>query len=487
MQSNRMLYDVIVVGSGIAGLYTCLNLDEKFKVLLLSKRELDLNNTSLAQGGVAVVLDKNDKFEYHIEDTLVAGNYKNNLDNLEIMVEEGPKDIEKLLNLGVEFDKDIEGNLLKTLEGAHSKRRIVHYKDKTGSEIINKLIKNVKNKINIEILENAFLANIKKDKLFKLNVLKDNKNYVYYTNYLVLATGGIGKIYKYTTNSAIATGDGIAMAHILGANIKGLDLIQFHPTALNVENNERFLISEAVRGEGAFLLNNKFERFMNKYDKRGELAPRDVVSKAIIEEINKTKSEKIYLDISYKDDEFIKNRFPNIYRNCLKYKIDITKDKIPVYPSQHYLMGGIDVDKNAQSSVDNLYAVGECSHTGVHGNNRLASNSLLEGLVFSRRAAQNINKKGKVNLKIDSKLKCEHIIGNIKLDCKYKNEIQNIMQKSYFVNLNKNEAEEGIKKIKQILKQLENNNYIKDVHYYETRNMAIISKLVLEESLKNGK
>ncbi|SHK17431.1 L-aspartate oxidase [Tepidibacter formicigenes] len=482
-----MFYDVVVVGSGIAGLYTCINLDEKFKVLLLSKDKLDLNNTSLAQGGIASVLDENDRFKYHFEDTLIAGNYKNNKKHLEIMVKEGPKDIEKLLNIGVDFDKDNEGNLLKTLEGAHSKRRIVHHKDKTGREIIDKLIKNIKNKKNIEILENAFLANIKKDELFKLTILKDNKNYIYRCNYLVLATGGIGKIYKYTTNSSISTGDGIAMAHILGANIKGLNLIQFHPTALNIGNNERFLISEAVRGEGAFLLNNKFERFMSKYDKREELSPRDVVSKSIIKEINETKSENIYLDISYKDDGFIKNRFPNIYENCLKYGIDITKEKIPVYPSHHYLMGGIDVDKNSQSSIDKLYAVGECSHTGVHGNNRLASNSLLEGLVFSRRAAEDINKKDKIELKINCETKYRNIDGNIELDNNYKKDIQNIMQSSYFVNLNKNKAKEGIKKINYIIKELKNNNYIKNVNYYETRNMAIISKLILEESLKNDK
>lgn len=476
-----MFYDAIIVGSGIGGLYTCINLNEKFKVLLVSKDKLDINNSSLAQGGIAGVLDKDDSFKEHIEDTLVAGNHKNDLDNLDIMVKEGPFDIINLINLGVNFDRDDDGILSKTLEGGHRKRRIVHHKDKTGKEIVNILIKNVKNKKNIDILENGFVSDIKKhENFFEIDIMKnDEVNDLFYCNYLILATGGIGKIYKYTTNSAIATGDGIAMAYSIGAQIKGLNLIQFHPTALNIDKNERFLISEAVRGEGAYLLNSKGQRFMNKYDERCELAPRDIVARAIIQESEETYSQNIYLDISHKNPDFIKNRFPSIYENCLSYGIDITKDKIPVFPSQHYLMGGINVNKNSESTINNLYAVGECSHTGVHGSNRLASNSLLEGLVFARRAALDINKKGKITFKYNEESNNKNVTRNLKLDNKYKIEIQEIMQNSYFIKLDKKNIRRGLSKLDNILNKLENNNYMKNRDFYEIKNMAVISKLIL--------
>ncbi len=480
-----MIYDVIVIGSGIGGLYTCVHLDKKFKVLLLSKDKLDLNNTSLAQGGIAGVLDEKDSFKDHIADTLIAGNYKNNLKSVETMVKEGPGDIENLIKLGIEFDQDDAGCLLKTLEGGHSKRRIIHHKDKTGCEVVQKLIHYVKKQKNIDILKKAFVAEVvKKEDYFKIHIIDKNKRRFLYAKYVIFATGGVGKIYKYTTNSSIATGDGIAMAHRMGAKIEGMDCIQFHPTALNVEEKERFLISEAVRGEGGYLLNNKGERFMKKYDKRKELAPRDVVSKCIMKEVERSNSSNIYLDISYKNPVFLKNRFPNIYENCLSHGINITIDKIPVFPSQHYLMGGISVNINSESSIQNLYAVGECSNTGVHGNNRLASNSLLEGLVFSRRAAMDINKKGKGDLDCTVKEE-EYIIGDMKIKPSYKAKIQDIMQNSYFVKLNRDKAIEGLNKIKNIVEEIEGKKYKRDKDYYETINVGIIGKLILEESIKN--
>lgn len=484
-----MFYDAIIVGSGIGGLYTCINLDEKFNVLLISKDKLELNNSSLAQGGIAVVLGEDDSFNSHIEDTLIAGNYKNNLENVEIMIKEGPSDIINLINLGINFDKDDNGDLLRTLEGAHGKRRIVHHKDKTGREIIRELINNIKNKKNIDILEHGFLSYIKKyEGGFKIDIIENDEiNKIFCCTYLVIATGGIGKLYKYTTNSSISTGDGIAMAYSLGARISSMNLIQFHPTVLNIGKNERFLISEAVRGEGAYLINDNHERFMNKYDKRCELAPRDIVSKSIINEVKETNSYKIYLDISYKNPDFIKNRFPSIYENCLKYGLDITKDKIPVFPAQHYIMGGIDVNKNSESTINNLYSVGECSHTGVHGNNRLASNSLLEGLVFARRAAVDINKKGKINFEYKNKSEYTILSKGVELDSRYKQEIQNIMQESYFIKLNRYEAQKGLSKINFILNDIENKHYIRNKNFFETRNMAIISKLILGESIENDK
>jgi L-aspartate oxidase len=480
-----MTYDVVVIGSGISGLYTSINLSEDLNVLVISKDELNMNNSYLAQGGIAAVLDKEDNYEIHIKDTLIAGEYTNNTKHLDILIKEGPIDVMRLVDIGVDFDRDENGNLAKTLEGGHSKKRIVHHKDKTGKEVINKLLNYITTKENISTMDKTLVADINKEKdLFELNIIKDEKFKTIYCTSLVLATGGIGKVYKYTTNSKIATGDGIALAHKLGANIKNISKIQFHPTALNLGSNERFLVSEAVRGEGGILLNKNGHRFMFDYDNRGELAPRNVVAKGIYNESIKYNSEDIYIDISHKDKEFIKNRFPNIHKNCLKHGLDITKDRIPVYPCEHYLMGGIDVNENSESSVDNLYAVGECSHTGIHGNNRLASNSLLEGLVFARRAAQKINYEIKNNIsEVYNKKNKVYNKGTISIDNNLRSKIQNIIQESYFIVLDKEKSEKGLIEIDSIVTDLKTNDYIKDVNYYEIRNMAIVSKLILGEVL----
>ncbi len=388
-------YDVVIIGTGLAGLYASLNFPSDMNILLVSKRELELSNSSLAQGGVACVLDTvHDSYKLHINDTLIAGKYKNNLHSVEKLVSQGPADVLKIKELGVEFDLNEDGSLCKTLEAGHSRHRIVHHKDSTGKAMVDGLIEAVKKLPNVTICDNALVYSIQKVlNGFYVSILKDGESFHYGCNYCILATGGIGRVYKYTTNSAIATGDGIAFAHMMGAKIKYLSRVQFHPTAFAADKDrERFLISEAVRGEGAVLLNCNGERFAFDYDSRGELAPRDVVSNAIMREAIKTKSEKFYLDITHKPADFVKSRFPMIYERCLEEGVDITKDRIPVFPCQHYLMGGIDVDLDSRTSVEGLYAVGECAHTGVHGANRLASNSLLESLVFSKRAAKEIEK-----------------------------------------------------------------------------------------------
>ena len=306
-----------------------------------------------------------------------------------------PKALPKILDYGVDFDRTPDGELHRTLEGGHSRHRIFHHKDATGAEILDKLLKKVKTLPNVTILEHAMMTGMQKtDTGFSVNVMQGGSCTVYSSHFMILATGGIGRVYRFTTNSKIATGDGIAFAYENGAEIRNLHLIQFHPTAFNDHHTrECFLISEAVRGEGAYLLNCNKERFMDRYDERLELAPRDVVSHAIILESRRTHSDNFYLDISYKDSEFIKNRFPMIYEKVLEQGYDMTKEPIPIFPCQHYLMGGIQVDDNSETTAPNLYAAGECSHTGVHGNNRLASNSLLEALVFSRQAALDIAKK----------------------------------------------------------------------------------------------
>ncbi|MEG0615067.1 MAG: FAD-binding protein, partial [Oscillospiraceae bacterium] len=349
MQKN---YDVVIVGSGVAGLYSALNLSSDLKILLLTKRELRLCNSALAQGGVAAVYEPvDDNIQLHTNDTLIAGGYKNDLNAIKVLVSEAAVEIQKIIDYGVDFDKNPDGTYHKTLEGGHSRHRIFHHKDATGFELLCRLIEAVQKLPNVDVIENSLLCDVKKTQTgFAFDVLEDEKHCYYNSHFCILGTGGIGRVYEYTTNSAIATGDGITFAYEMGAEIKNLHLVQFHPTAFNNKHTrECFLISEAVRGEGAYLLNCNGERFMNEYDERLELAPRDVVSHAIIAESQKTGSDDFYLDISYKDSDFLKNRFPMIYKYLLQQGIDMTADRIPIYPCQHYLMGGIDVDTSART------------------------------------------------------------------------------------------------------------------------------------------
>lgn len=479
-------YDVVIVGAGAAGLYGALQFPENVSVLLISKRELPLSNSSLAQGGVAAVLDKShDNFKLHIADTLIAGKYKNNLAAIEVLVSEGPEDVLKLKEMGVAFDLDESGKMMMTLEAGHSRHRIVHHKDSTGRAIVDALIEKVKEHKNVDILENTLLYSLKKadNGFFAGLILADGQQAFIGAKYCIMASGGIGRVYQYTTNSAIATGDGITLAHMLGAKIKHLSWIQFHPTAFAAEaDRERFLISEAVRGEGAVLLNCDGERFAFDYDERGELAPRDVVSNAIILESRKKGNEKFYLDITDKDSEFIKNRFPMIYERCLEEGVDITKDRIPVFPCQHYLMGGIDVDLNARTAVDRLYAAGECSHTGVHGANRLASNSLLEALVFSRRAAQDITErlKNDVGVAVGELPASESLDGN-ELPQGLRTEIRKIMQTAHFVIPDPSAVPNGLKRAREIRDLLLNGNYKIDHNFVEARSLACVACIILEE------
>ncbi|MBQ5347227.1 MAG: L-aspartate oxidase [Ruminococcus sp.] len=482
-------YDVVIVGAGVAGLYAALQFTEDVSVLVVSKREFTLSNSSLAQGGVAAVLDKNhDNFKLHIADTLIAGKFKNNLSAVEKLVSEGPSDVMRLKEIGVDFDTEKSGELSKTLEAGHSRNRIVHHKDSTGKAIVDTLIEAVSKKPNVEMIENTFVFEINKvENGFWIGLLSGGVISQIGARYTLIATGGIGRIYRYTTNSAIATGDGIALAHMLGARINHLSRIQFHPTAFAAENaRERFLISEAVRGEGAVYLNCKGERFAFKYDERGELAPRDVVSDAVIRESIATGSEKFYLDITHKDADFIKNRFPMIYSRCLEEGIDMTKDKIPVFPCQHYLMGGIQVSVNAQTTVEGLYAAGECTHTGVHGANRLASNSLLEALVYSRNAAQHmmykLKKLEKAPLGKAPKLPSGK---GEKLPVGIRTEIRSIMQDTYFVLPKPEKYEESFERVDEILNNLITGNYELTPDFVEARSTAICAGIILDE-LREG-
>ena len=478
-------YDIVILGSGVAGLYSALQFNNKYNVLVISKKSAELSNSSLAQGGIAAVLDKeNDTFDLHAEDTFIAGKYKNNPESIKVLVSEGPDDVLNLRRLGVDFDSDENGNMLMTLEAGHSRHRIVHHKDFTGKAVTDRLIEVVIARENIELVENTMVFSIDKaENGFYIGMLKDGEISTTSCSYCILATGGIGRVYEYTTNSAIATGDGIAFARKLGAEIMHLDRIQFHPTAFAAEKNrERFLISEAVRGEGAILLNCYGERFAHNYDERGELAPRDVVSETIIRESIRTQSSKFYLDITHKGAEYIKERFPMIYENWLAEGIDITKERIPVYPCQHYLMGGIDVDLNGKTTVDRLYAVGECSHTGVHGANRLASNSLLEALVFGRRASLDIIKdieagnQGTVTGDLP-----EYSMGSVELPKGIRTEIRNALQDAYFVIKKPEKFEESFKRFDEILTDLENTDYKLTIDYIEAKSLASVAQEIMLE------
>jgi L-aspartate oxidase len=480
-------YDVIIAGCGAAGLYAAINLPSELNILILAKRELSLCNSSLAQGGIAGVYDcPNDNIQYHENDTLVAGGFKNNPDAVHTLVSEAAQDIKHIIELGVDFDKNPDGTYHRTLEGGHSHHRIFHHADATGAEIASTLLKKVQTLENVDILENTLLCSVKKTSTgYSAFTLKDGNYSTYNCHFMILATGGIGRVYEFTTNSAIATGDGICFAYEMGAKIKNLSYVQFHPTAFNNKHTrECFLISEAVRGEGAYLLNCHGERFMQNYDQRLELAPRDVVSHAIILESRKQNSTDFYLDISYKDSDFLKKRFPMIYEKLLEQGFDLTKDRIPIFPCQHYLMGGIDVDNNAETSLPNLYACGECSHTGVHGSNRLASNSLLEALVFSRHAAMDITSK------LDS---CPKDFEDAQFSANTENEhiphgsrteTRKIMQNCHFVIPDKKAAADGFKRIEEIRNDLLNGNYYVDADYVEAKSLVTVAYIILKDVIQ---
>jgi len=390
----RLQTDVVVIGAGIAGLYTALQISEYADVVLISKKGLDDSNTRWAQGGIAAVTTKSDSPALHRQDTLIAGAGLCSYEAVEVLVHEGPERLKELIAYGTEFDKDAQGRYELTKEGAHSKRRILHAQgDATGAEIVRALSKRIGEQPNITVLENHFAIDVvtQDDECVGVIVMKPDDEIVFIeSRATVLATGGAGQLYRYTTNPDIATADGIAMAYRAGARIKDVEFIQFHPTALYYPGAPRFLISEAVRGEGAILRNSNGERFMEQYHPQKELAPRDVVARAIVSEMEKTSSPYVYLDITHESEELIKHRFPTIYKVCLKYGLDMVTDWIPVAPACHYIMGGVQTDLNGETSTHRLFACGEVSCTGVHGANRLASNSLSEAVVFGHRIAERI-------------------------------------------------------------------------------------------------
>lgn len=477
--------DVLIIGCGVAGLNTALSLPENLNIIILAKKKNTDSNSSLAQGGVAAVLDlENDSYDLHIEDTMIAGQRENDIDAVTTLVREGPAEVRKIMEYGVDFDKTENGGLNMTLEGGHCRRRIVHHKDTTGAEMVKKMLAEAYRHKNITIYENSHVFRLNRVKSgISANLLTADGQEEIFASYCVLATGGIGRVYKYTTNPAVATGDGIRLAFELGARIKNLSYVQFHPTAFNSDGREQFLISEAVRGEGAYLLNCNKERFMHRYDERLELAPRDVVSKSIIIESRRTGSNNFYLDITHRDREYLLNRFPGIYDGCLKYGVDITKDLIPIFPCQHYLMGGIEVDLNSRTTVSRLYAVGECSNTGVHGKNRLASNSLLEALVFGKRCADDIVRCIEMKYPQVKETQSQPVdLNGAPLMKGVRTEIRNIMQRSYFVMpANEDAVRNGYKRVREILTRLKNGKFSITPDYCEALSLATVAYIILKE------
>ncbi|HEX5131149.1 MAG TPA: L-aspartate oxidase [Candidatus Krumholzibacteria bacterium] len=388
--------DFLIIGSGVGGLSLALNLAERGTVAVVTKKDLADSNTNYAQGGVASVSGDDDSFEFHVEDTLRAGDGLCRRDVVEAVVREGPERIADLRTLGVAFTTDA-GRLSLGLEGGHSRKRIIHSADHTGREIESRLLDAVSDHDNIALYPYHMAVDLiaarhlqdanGHDGVWGAYVLDTRSQTVsaFVARRTILATGGAGKVYLYTTNPDIATGDGIAMAFRVGANIANLEFVQFHPTCLYHPRAKSFLLTEALRGEGGKLIGADGQRFMDTYDPRAELAPRDIVARAIDSELKRTGAACVYLDIRHLAAEFIERRFPGILAQCLALELDPRVEPLPVVPATHYFCGGVDVDLSGRTSVPNLFAVGEVSHTGLHGANRLASNSLLEALVFSRR------------------------------------------------------------------------------------------------------
>ncbi|MEJ2251081.1 MAG: L-aspartate oxidase [Candidatus Lokiarchaeota archaeon] len=391
--------DVLVIGGGVAGLTFAIKLASKkdnLDILLITKEFLEDCNTFLAQGGIACVWNKDDNFEKHIQDTLTAGDGLCNEEVVREIITQAPERINDLIEWGVEFSKDSQGKYELGQEGGHSERRILHVNDLTGESVEKTLIQKLKEFQNIRFRENWCAINLyaKNLKCRGAYVLDQNTNEIYNiaAKVTVLATGGAGKIYLYTTNPDIASGDGIAMAYRAGAKIANMEFYQFHPTCLYHPYAKSFLITEAMRGEGAILKDLNGNRFMENYHPMKELAPRDIVSRAIDSELKKSGDDYVLLDIaSQRDSEFIKSHFPGVYEQCLKFNIDITKQPIPVVPAAHYCCGGVVAKLDGTTHVKNLYAIGETACTGLHGANRLASNSLLEGLVCGSNCAQKVS------------------------------------------------------------------------------------------------
>jgi L-aspartate oxidase len=505
--------DILVIGSGIAGLSFALKASKYAHITIITKKEKAESNTNYAQGGIASVMSESDNFRLHISDTLECGAGLCHTDAVEQIVEEGPKLINELISLGVEFSEN-RGKLDLGKEGGHSRARIVHAKDLTGKEIEHALLHNVSINKNIQLFEHHTAvelitehhlknrnSNSKSVGCYGAYVFDEQKNkiFIIYSKVTIICSGGIGQVYLHTTNPEIATGDGIAMAFRAGCRIANMEFVQFHPTSLYEPDSEKksqaFLISEALRGAGGVLRTKKGKTFMEKYDKRKSLAPRDIVARAIDSEMKRYGDEYVYLDVTHLNGKEIKGEFPHIYKKCLEIGINISKDYIPVVPAAHYTCGGIVSDLNGRTNLDNLYVLGESAMTGVHGANRLASNSLLEALVFADKASincrKNFNGKNKVK-----KIKFNDIpqwdeSGTVNAEewiliSQNRIEIKQIMSNYVGIVRSDLRLNRALRRIELIKNELENFYKKTKVNreLIELRNMALISHLIIKSALK---
>lgn len=483
--------DVLIIGTGLAGLFAAINIDSKYKVYVITKTEIQNSNSKLAQGGIAVEFNENkDLHESHIQDTLRAGAYLNDETAVRYLVNNAYEAVKKLIDFGVRFDLDKQHNFLFTMEGGHSTKRILHSGgDATGFNVIGDLITIANSKNNITFITNTMALDLikKKNKITGAIVLENEaRHYVIYAKKTLIATGGVGSVYGSTTNDLNATGDGIGMAYRAGCEFQNMEFVQFHPTALYSEfhvSRNRFLISEALRGEGAYLINVEKERFMKKYDpERMELAPRDIVSQAIYREMYDTWTGHVYLDTTHLDPKYLEKRFPTIFNFCKQQGYILGMDLIPVAPAEHFLCGGIKTDLLGHTNIDNLYATGESAYTGVHGANRLASNSLLECLVFSLAAARDMNTS------IDDTLETNGFVIEELPNYNYnykpiRKKIGDYMDEHVSIVRN----EQGLDLTRKVFEDIEANllkhpNLTK--YYYETLNMVQTALLITNSALE---
>ncbi len=488
VSTQQIFTDVLVIGAGIAGLFSALEAAKTSNVTLISKDKLEMSNTWYAQGGIASVLNRDDTIEKHVNDTIKTGCGLCNKKIVELVISKGPELIGELLALGTQFDLEDDGSVSTTLEAGHSKSRVAHaHGDSTGKWIAGALIDRLKEHPNINYIENFFAIDlITNSEQRCLGVIGNHEKFgreIIWAPSTILATGGAGILYRETTNPNIATGDGMAMAYRAGAVLRDMEFMQFHPTTLYIAGASRVLMTEALRGEGATLLDSNGYRFMFDYNSAGELAPRDIVSRSILEQMRKTDSTHVYLDVRHFEDGHFQKRFPFIGEICKSFDIDPQKDLIPVRPSAHYMIGGVKTDENAKTNLAGLWACGEVASTGLHGANRLASNSLLEGLVFGKIAAdaavKNSNAKAKslVNRKIFYNVKRS---SRSRLDTE---DVRNSLRALMWRNVGITRAQESLSECSEII--LFWQRYVMDKIFdspdgWECQNMLAIALLMAE-------
>ena len=478
-------FNTIVVGSGLAGLTAAYHASKNGSVAIITKSQLDISNSYYAQGGIAVVTDENDSFESHIQDTLIAGRGLCDLDAVKILVAEGQKCVQEMIALGMQFDQE-DGKYFLGLEGGHSHRRILHAGgDATGKGLTCFMLKKVQDQKNIQAFEYTTVVELLVSNRVCAGVqafdFVSGKNILFKSKATIIATGGLSRIYDRSTNPHTATGDGIALAWHAGAKLSDIEFIQFHPSALYIPGEDAFLISEAVRGEGAWLLNQKGERFMQHIHPLAELAPRDVVSYAIYKQLQLNHTDFVYLSLKHLNPELIKKRFSTIYNTLLKYNIDITTDLLPVSPAAHYMVGGIQTDLHGETNIEGLFACGEVASTGVMGANRLASNSLLECLVFGKRAAIKATEKKNISAILPD-INIIHVDQeNETLFLETKNQIAALMSKNAGIVRTAEKLKEAIEEFNSIKKQLPEN--INEYNLLKIKHITDICTLICESAL----